>query len=68
IAKARAIVGGLGFLPLLAALVCSSGAVPALCAIPREWYLALWAGAFGSFIGLTIRLVRERRRFARGAA
>ena len=65
-ARTRTVVGAFGFVPLLASLACSStsGALP-FCAIPREWYLALWAGVFGTFIGLTIRLYRERRAYER---
>lgn len=67
VARLRTWVGALGFVPLTASLVCAgtAGALP-FCAIPREWYLAMWAGIFGTFIGLTIRLYRERRRYERG--
>lgn len=68
ITRLRTFVGALGFLPLLAALACGGAAVPLLCDIPREWYLGIWAGVFGSFLGLTIRLFFERRAFARGAS
>ena len=66
IGRLRTWVGALGFVPLAAALACSqsAGALP-FCAIPREWYLALWAAIFGTFIGLSIRLFRERRSHAR---
>ena len=37
-----------------------------LCAIPRDVLLLAWAALFGSFLGLTIRLIRERRKFERG--
>jgi hypothetical protein len=39
-----------------------------LCQIPQEWWLAIWAALFGSFLGITIRLVLQRRKFERGAA
>ncbi len=67
IARTRTWVGAFGFVPLLASLACTSttGALP-FCAIPREWYLAVWAGVFGTFVGLTIRLYRERRKYQRG--
>jgi hypothetical protein len=68
ITRLRTFVGALGFLPLLAALACGGAAIPLLCDIPREWYLGIWAGVFGSFLGLTIRLFFERRGFARGAS
>lgn len=65
--RTRTLVGMLGFIPLLATLTCgmTQGALP-FCAIPREWYLALWAAIFGAFVGLTIRQIRERRRYQRG--
>ena len=67
IARTRTWVGALGFVPLLASLACTTtvGALP-FCAIPREVFLAIWAGVFGTFIGLTIRLYRERRTYQRG--
>ncbi len=67
IARIRTWVGAFGFVPLIASLACTSttGALP-FCAIPREWYLAIWAGVFGTFVGLTIRLYRERRKYERG--
>jgi hypothetical protein len=60
-------VGAFGFIPLAAVFACTgtAGALP-FCAIPREWLYALWAGVFGTFIGLSIRLYRERRRYERG--
>jgi hypothetical protein len=67
--RRRNFVGLLGVFPLAASLGC--GNVPlldVLCTIPREWWLLIWAGLLGSFIGLTIRLVLERRRFQREAA
>ena len=39
-----------------------------LCQIPQEWWLAIWAALFGSFLGITIRLLLERRRYRRGVA
>lgn len=67
VSRLRTWVGAFGFVPLIASLACTgtSGALP-FCAIPREWYLAMWAGVFGTFIGLTIRLYRERRKYERG--
>ena len=59
-------LGALGFIPLVGALGCSAGGIPLLCQVPQEWWLAIWAALFGSFLGLTIRLIRERRRFERG--
>lgn len=62
--RTRTIVGALGFAPLILSLLCGFGA-EAFCVVPREIYLAVWAGLFGTFIGLTIRMWIERRRFAR---
>lgn len=65
----RTVVGWLGFVPLAAALGCGTGTpFDALCGVPREWWLLAWAALFGTFLGLTIRLVIERRRFERGTA
>lgn len=65
--RRRTIVGLLGFIPLGASLVCGSGtALEVLCVLPQSWWLLIWAALFGSFLGLTIRLVLERRRFERG--
>jgi hypothetical protein len=69
IARRRTVIGILGFIPLLASLGCGLGApFDALCFVPREWWLLVWAAAFGSFLGLTIRLILERRRFERGTS
>lgn len=65
--RRRTIIGALGFIPLAGALGCSSG-LELLCAVPREAWLAIWAALFGSFLGITIRLFLERRRFLREAA
>lgn len=61
--RTRGIVGLLGVIPLAGSLSCEWGIVGAACAISREVYLGAWAAVFGAFIGLTIRLVLERRRF-----
>ena len=67
LARRRTIIGILGFVPLGASLGCGIGPpFDLLCAIPRELWLLIWAALFGSFLGLTIRLIRERRRFERG--
>jgi hypothetical protein len=65
--RRRTFVGTLGFIPLGGMLGCSSG-MQLLCQIPQEWWLAIWAALFGSFLGITIRLALQRRRFLRGAA
>lgn len=65
--RRRTIVGALGFVPLAASLGCGTGTpLDVLCVVPREVWLLLWAALFGSFLGLTIRLILERRRFERG--
>lgn len=65
IARIRGFAAIAGFVPLTAALLCGTGIATAFCAVPREWYLGLWAAAFGAFVGLSIRLVLERRRYQR---
>jgi hypothetical protein len=65
--KRRTVVGALGFVPLAASFGCGTGTLlDALCVVPREAWLLIWAALFGSFLGLTIRLILERRRFERG--
>jgi len=65
--RRRTFIGALAFIPLGGALGCGVG-VQFLCQIPQEWWLAIWAALFGSFLGITIRLYLERRRFRRGLA
>lgn len=64
VTKLRTGVALLGFVPLLASLSCGWG-LGLFCAIPPEWYLGIWAAILGTFIGLTIRLFRERRAYQR---
>jgi hypothetical protein len=64
--RRRTFIGALGFIPLAGALGCGTG-VQLLCQVPQEWWLAIWAALFGSFLGITIRLALERRKFQRGA-
>ncbi len=59
IARTRTVVGFLGFIPLVASVFC----VGPLCEVPREIYLGVWAAIFGTFLGLTVRMWRERRAF-----
>jgi hypothetical protein len=66
IARTRTFVGLTGFVPLTLSLACATIDLGPLCALPREIYLGLWAAIFGTFLGLTIRIWRERRAFARG--
>jgi hypothetical protein len=65
--RRRTFIGALAFIPLGGALGCGVG-LQVLCQIPQEWWLAIWAALFGSFLGITIRLFLERRRFRRGLA
>ena len=67
LAKRRTVIGVLGFIPLAASLGCGTGTpLDVACVVPREVWLLIWAALFGSFLGLTIRLILERRRFERG--
>lgn len=65
--RRRTFIGALGFVPLVGALGCGQG-VAFLCQVPQEWWLAIWAALFGSFLGITIRLFLARRRFLREAS
>lgn len=65
--RMRTRVGMAGFLPLVASFLSLSG-VELFRILPVDAYLALWAGIFGVFIGLTIWMWWERRSFARGAS
>jgi hypothetical protein len=67
--RRRTIVGALAIIPLAAwALQLPFGPLDFLGIPPRDGWLLVWAALFGSFLGLTIRLVLERRKFERGAA
>ena len=65
--KRRRFIGALAFLPLIGNLGCAIGITPA-CAVPTEWWLAIFAALFGSYLGITLRLFLDRRRFARESA
>ena len=65
--RVRTTVGVAGFLPLVASFLSLSG-VEFLGILSVDAYLALWAGIFGVFIGLTIWMWWERRSFARGVS
>jgi hypothetical protein len=65
--KRRRFVGALAFLPLVGNLGCAFGITPA-CAVPTEWWLAIFAALFGSYLGITLRLFLDRRRFVRESA
>jgi len=59
--RARTIVGFSGVIPLIGSFACDAGL--AITCVPFSWYMWMWAAIFGAFLGLTIRLIRERRRF-----
>jgi hypothetical protein len=66
--RRRLILGLLGLIPLGAwALQLPFGPLDFIGIPPRDGWLLFWAALFGSFLGLTIRLVLERRKFERGA-
>jgi hypothetical protein len=65
--RRRTLIGAAGFIPLVLTLGCGSG-LDLPCALPRDVALLIFAGLFGGYLGLTIRLFRERRRFQREAA
>lgn len=67
--RRRTIAGALAIIPLAAwAFQLPFGPLDFLGVPARDGWLLVWAALFGSFLGLTIRLVLERRRFERGAA
>jgi hypothetical protein len=67
--RRRNVIGLLGLIPLTAwALQAPVGPLDFIGIPARDGWLLIWAALFGSFLGLTIRLVLERRRFERGAA
>ena len=67
--RRRTVIGLLALIPLAAwALQAPFGPLDFVGISPRDGWLLVWAALFGSFLGLTIRLVLERRRFERAAA
>ncbi|HEY8648517.1 MAG TPA: hypothetical protein VIM50_03985 [Candidatus Limnocylindria bacterium] len=50
-----------GLVPLGGLTACDIGL--AIACLPREIYLGIWAAVVGAVVGLSIRLVLERRRF-----
>ena len=67
--RRRTIVGLLALIPLAAwALQLPFGPLDFIGIPPRDGWLLVWAALFGSFLGITIRLILERRRSARVAA
>ena len=65
--RRRRFIGALAFVPLLGTLGCSVGITP-VCAVPQEWWFAIFAAVFGSYLGINLRLFLERRKFQREAA
>lgn len=62
--RRRTYVGLLGFIPLGVSLGCGSAInLGPFCTLSPDVWLLIWAALFGSFLGLTIRLVLERRKF-----
>ena len=67
--RRRNVVGFLAIIPLAAwAVQLPFGPLDFIGVPARDGWLLVWAALFGSFLGLTIRLVLERRKFERGAA
>jgi len=50
-----------GLIPLAGLTACDIGL--SIACLPREIYLGIWAAVVGAVVGLSIRLVLERRRF-----
>lgn len=66
--RRRTIIGLLALIPLGAwAVQLPFGPLDFIGVPPRDGWLLVWAALFGSFLGITIRLVLERRRQTRGA-
>lgn len=61
IKKWRSIGLFLGLVPFAGLTACDVGL--AFACIQREIYLGMWAAIVGAVVGLSIRLVLERRRF-----
>ena len=55
----------LGLVPLVGLTACDIGL--AIACLPREIYLGIWAAVVGAVVGLSIRLVLERRRYQQHA-
>jgi hypothetical protein len=61
IKKWRSVALFLGLVPFAGLTGCDVGL--AFACIQREIYLGMWAAIVGAVVGLSIRLVLERRRF-----
>ncbi len=66
--RLRGFISLVAVVPLGASLLCGVTDVVGLCAVPREIYLGIWAAVFGTFLGLTVRMWRDRRNFEKTAA
>ena len=61
--RRRNIIGALVLIPLAAVFLnVPFGPLDVIGIAPREGWLLVWAMLFGSFLGLTIRIVLERRK------
>ena len=61
IKKWRSVALLVGLVPFAGVTACDIGL--AFACIQREVYLGMWAAIVGAVVGLSIRLVLERRRF-----
>jgi hypothetical protein len=61
IRKWRSVALFLGLVPFAGLTACDVGL--SFACIQREIYLGMWAAIVGAVVGLSIRLVLERRRF-----
>ena len=60
----RRFVTFLFVIPMLGWIGCGSGTpLDVMCVLPRDTWILVWFALLGSFLGLTIRLYLERRRF-----
>ena len=67
--RRRTVIGLLAFVPLAAWAFRVPFSPLEFFGVPAQsGWLLIWAALFGSFLGLTIRLILERRRFERAAA
>lgn len=61
IRKWRSVGLFLGLVPFAGVTACDIGVV--IACLPNEIYLGMWAAIVGAVVGLSIRIVLERRRF-----
>lgn len=65
IAKRRNVVALLALPILLLTLACGSLPIPLACDLPREALPLAFSAVFGGYLGMTIRMFLDRRRYAR---